>query len=67
MNAPKLHDCWLHRQVVQFPGPTATEERQTPGMKDNQCKLGSEPEQTTPLGITSATKQKQTIEQSEKG
>lgn len=63
---PKI-TCWLHKQVVQLPGPTTTEERQAPGMKDNQYKLGSEPEQTTPSGITLATKQKHTIEQFEKG
>lgn len=38
LNDPKLHDCWLHREVVQLPGPAVTEERQAPGMKDNQCK-----------------------------
>lgn len=36
-------------------------------MKDNQCKLGGEPEQTAPSGVTLTTKQKHTIEQFETG
>ncbi|KAJ7407487.1 Glutamyl aminopeptidase [Willisornis vidua] len=39
---------WLEaQQVPQLPSQTATEERQAPGMKVNQCKLGGEPEETT--------------------